>query len=107
YPAYAIHRERDGAVHGDWVAVREGVELHAETPTALLVRLESQELSRLQAEHGDRYSIRRTPSVWIATRRDDAGWEPTLMADSTEVLGAERANPRRRGARAPGPRREL
>ena len=107
YPAYVIHRERDGAVHGDWVATRGDVTLTSATPSALLVRLESQELSRLQAEHGDRYAIRRTPSVWIATRRDNADVEPTIMCETSDELDAQMTNPRLWGGRTPGPRREL
>ena len=105
YPAYDIHRERDGAHHGDWVAERECVELRAETPPALLVRLESQELSRLQAEHGGRYSVRRLPSMWIATLRQDDGTEPTLIRDTPEELAAAMANPGWWGQRAPLQRR--
>lgn len=107
YPAYEIHRDRDGATHGDWVATRADVTLTAATPTALLVRLESQELSRLQAEYGDRYAIRRTKTMWIGTRRADDGTEPTIIRDTSEELDAAMAHPGLWGARTPGPRTPL
>lgn len=86
YPAYAIHRERHGAHHGDWVATRKDVTLTAPTVVALLVRMESQELSRLQEEHGDRYSIRRIATMWIATARKEQGTEQTIIRDTSADL---------------------
>lgn len=107
YPAYAIHRERDGVSHGDWVADREGVTLNAASPSALLALLESQELSRLQEAHGGRYAIRRTPPMWIATCRVDDGTEPTIIRDTSGDLDAAMANPSLWGGRTPGSRRPL
>lgn len=67
YPQWEISRTREGAVHGDWVAERDGVRVSADSAAGLLVRLGDQELSRLQAEHGDRYRIRRHGNLWMAT----------------------------------------
>lgn len=105
YLAYGIHREHDGACHGHWVATREDVTLTAKTPSALLVALESQELSRLQAAYGDRYVIRRTPSMWIATRRKDDNTEPTIIRDTSEELEAAMDNPGTWGQRPLGAHR--
>ncbi|GAA1454179.1 hypothetical protein [Nocardiopsis tropica] len=88
YPQWGISRVRDGAAHGDWQATRDGVVLAADSPAGLLVRLEAQELSRLQEAYKDRYWIRRTPSLWIATCRTDNGSEPTLMRDTSCDLEA-------------------
>jgi hypothetical protein len=61
------------------------------------------DLDRLRAEHGDRYFIRCTDHIWIATDRDrNANTEPTLMADSAEELAEKMANPgQRAGKRFP------
>ncbi|MEU3020068.1 hypothetical protein ABZ635_22035 [Nocardiopsis sp. NPDC007018] len=102
YPAYTIHRDRDGDRHGDWVATRDGVTVSADTVSALLVRLESQELSRLQAAHGERYTVWRQQAMWIGTCRVDDGTEPTIICDTSDALDVAMTNPQLWGGRTPG-----
>lgn len=84
YPEWKI--SRDGGGRGSWCACRGGVEVTASTTARLLVLLETQELARLQEEHGERYKVRRTPTLWIATCRVDDGTEPTLIKDTSHEL---------------------
>ncbi|MFW6638808.1 hypothetical protein ACOALZ_02055 [Nocardiopsis algeriensis] len=91
YPGWEI--SRDGGERGYWCARRGDVEVTAETPTGLLVRLEARELARLQKEYGKRYSIRRSPTLWIATCRVDDGTEPTLIKDTSHELEAAMCTP--------------
>lgn len=92
YPEWEIHREREPDGHGDWVATRGRASLTASTSGGLLVRLEEQELARLQAQYGTEYCIVRTPNMWKATARQDGPTEPTIMRDtSVELEGALRA----------------
>lgn len=91
FPLWEISRDRDGAIHGDWEAVRGGVTLTAATPAGLLVRLEAQELARLQADYED-YRVWRTERYWMATAVVD-GVTPTLMEDTAGALEARLRNP--------------
>lgn len=92
FPGWEISRERDGARHGAWQAFRDGVTLTAPSPAGLLVRLEAQELARLQAEHGARWQVWRTPRYWMATALvDDV--EPTLMENTADALEARMSSP--------------
>lgn len=50
-------------------------------------------LEDLQTEHGHRYWIVRTPSMWIATARVDDGTEPTIIRESAEDLAEAMAHP--------------
>jgi hypothetical protein len=105
YPHWRISRTRDGGKHGDWTATRGETTLSAATPAGLLVRLESQELARLQAEYGDRWRVWRTLRYWMATALVEE-IEPTLMEETPAALEARMNNPgtwgqrpRRGGAR--------
>lgn len=100
YPEWEINRDRTGAVHGDWQATREGVALTAQSPAGLLVRLEAQELARLQAEYADRWKVWRTPRYWMATALV-ADVEATLMEDTAAQLEERIATPDR-GATSTG-----
>lgn len=62
------------------------------------------DLYRLRAEHGNLWHIRRSGSLWVATRRTDDGVEPTIIEDTPEKLGEHLANPGVWGQRAPRPR---
>lgn len=88
YPEWTISRDPSPGQRAVWAATRCGVRVVASSPAGLLVRLESQELARLQEEYGDRYSIRRSPTLWIATRRADDGTEPTHIKDTSYELEA-------------------
>jgi hypothetical protein len=94
YPHWEISRDRDGTAHGDWQATRDSVTLSAPTPAELLVRLEAQELARLQDEHSKRWQVWRTRNgrYWMATALVD-GVEPTLMEESAGALEARMLNP--------------
>lgn len=92
HPEWEINRDRTGAVHGDWQATREGVALTAQSPAGLLVRLEAQELARLQAEYADRWKVWRTPRYWMATALV-ADVEATLMEDTAAQLEERMRNP--------------
>ncbi|MFC9087047.1 hypothetical protein [Nocardiopsis dassonvillei] len=92
YPAWEISRDRDGTAHGEWQATRDSVTLSAPSPAGLLVRLETQELARLQADHGQRWKVWRTPRYWMATALVD-GVEPTLMEETADQLEARMINP--------------
>lgn len=93
FPDWEISRDRTGGVHGEWCARRRDVQVTAPTTLALLLRLEEAELSRLRAEYGGRYRIRRTPALWIATCRVDDGTEPTLICDTSWDLEQAMCSP--------------
>ena len=92
FPDWEVSRDRDGATHGSWQATRGNTTLSAPSPAGLLVRLQTQELARLQAEHGTRWKVWRTPRYWMATSRVE-GVEPTLMEDTADRLEARMLNP--------------
>ncbi len=93
YPEWTISRDPSPGQRAVWAATRCGVRMTAPSPAGLLVRLEVQELARLQEEYGGRYEIRRTPTLWIATRRADDGTEPTLIKDTSYELEAAMRSP--------------
>lgn len=92
YPGWEINRTRAGTRYGPWQANRDEVTLTSESPAGLLVRLEAQELARLQAEHSTRWKVWRTPRYWMATALVD-GVEPTLMEETPAALEARMVNP--------------
>jgi hypothetical protein len=92
FPDWDIHRDRDGGVHGDWKATREGVGLSAPTTTGLLVRLEAQELARLQEAYRATYRVWRTDRYWMGTAVVD-GVTPTLTEETSAALEARLRNP--------------
>lgn len=57
------------------------------------------ELARLQALHGERYWIRCSGRMWIATARVDDGTEPTIIRDSAEDLAVAMEHPEPRVGR--------
>lgn len=93
YPHWEVSRDRTGATHGDWHACRGDVTLSAPTPAGLLVRLETQELARLQDEHGEQWKVWRSKGgSWVATSRTD-DVEQTLMEDTPGALEKRMRNP--------------
>lgn len=94
YPDWNICR--GGHRHGPWQATRGETTLSADSPAGLLVKLEAQELARLQAEHTGRWKVWRTPRYWMATALVD-GVEPTLMEETPAALEARMCNPQRWG----------
>ncbi|MCP3011971.1 hypothetical protein NGM33_01405 [Nocardiopsis dassonvillei] len=93
HSGWTISREPRFAIPSVWAATRGTEHLVAPTAADLLDRLEGQELARLQAEYGDRYSIRRSRTLWIATLRVDDGTEPTLMCDTWPELETRMRTP--------------
>ncbi len=93
YPLWEISRRREGSIHSDWEAVRGDVTLTAATPAGLFVRLEAQELSRLQADYPD-YRVWRTERYWMASALVD-GVAPTLLEETADALEARLRNPGR------------
>lgn len=89
YPAWDISREPHA---GPWCATRGETRLSADTPAGLLVRVEEQELARLQADHAHRWRVWRTPNYWMANARVP-GIEPTLMEPTPAALEAKMLNP--------------
>lgn len=91
-PHWQISRERRGPTAERWYATREGLTLTADTPAGLLVRVETQELARLQADHVQQWRVWRTPNYWMATARVE-GVEPALMEPAPGALEAKTLNP--------------
>lgn len=50
-------------------------------------------LDQLQAAHGHRYWIVRTPCMWIATARVDDDTEPTIIRESAHDLAVAMEHP--------------
>lgn len=98
YPDWEIRRDRDGHHHGPWKATRGETTLAADSPAGLLVKLEAQELARLQAEHAGRWRVWRTARYWMATALvDDV--EQTLMEETPGALDARMRSPKGWGNR--------
>ncbi|MFL1378786.1 hypothetical protein [Nocardiopsis protaetiae] len=89
HPDWQISRDDH---HGPWRALRGDTVLTADSPAGLLVKLDFQELSRLQTEHTGRWKVWRTTRYWMATAlADDV--EPTLMEKTSAALEARMRNP--------------
>ncbi|MDE3725359.1 hypothetical protein PWG71_28625, partial [Nocardiopsis sp. N85] len=98
YPAWEIGRDRHAHRHGPWRAQRDDTVLTADSPAGLLVKLEAQELARLQAEHTGRWKVWRTPRYWMATALVD-DIEPTLMEETPGALESRMLSPKAWGNR--------
>lgn len=99
YPHYTIHRERQGAHHGAWVAVHEDVQVRANSPADLLERLHSQELIRLRTKFGPQCRVWRDEHTWLAVLRSPDGTERTITRPTPIDLEEGVLHPPRIGQR--------
>lgn len=107
YPEWKIIRATSGPHLGELVATHPDISgsICSAEAGQLMLLLKGPELVRLQDLYGDRYRIRNTPHLWIATCRRNDGTEPTIIEDTPGALERRMCEPGRWGQRAPGPRR--
>jgi hypothetical protein len=88
YPEWTITRATRGPRLGELIATHPAIpsKFHGITPEQLALRLEAPELWRLQECYGDRYSIRRTPGLWMATPLRSVGGGAPLTEDTPDAL---------------------
>ncbi|WP_431889514.1 hypothetical protein [Nocardiopsis alba] len=107
YPKWRITLVDEGPHLGELVATHPDIPgpICSATPERLMLLLKGPELMRLRSAYGDRYWIRTTPNLWIATRRVRDDREPTIIEDTAGDLERRMCEPGRWGQRAPEARR--
>lgn len=107
YPKWKIIRATSGPHLGELTATHPDIPgpICSATPERLMLLLKGPELLRLRGRYGDRYRIRNTTHLWIATCRRHDNTEPTIIEDTAGELERRMLDPGAWGQRAPKPRR--